>query len=266
MSSDLPFRSLPPSFCQVGDLAVKVRYSDLDAAAIASSSVQVGEEEDSYLKINIQLEDNIFIVSIIHEDKQNPPFFIENQTKHEIYYGQHIEESKTICCMRRKSQSHTKQISTQVLYPGERKKFTWDEWVTENDHFLGVEIENESVVYNIDKIKDYPPIKIREAADEANKKVADKQTVDCCSLTDILPACLPTFLPTLSPSLSQKAINKQFLYKKGKIGIASKAVDPYEKRFCILDVYQQKMKVYDEKKEIAGVVINLKVNKRSLVY
>ena len=58
-----------------------------------------------------------------------------------------------------------------MLYPGEKKKFTWDEWVVENDHILGVEIENEIVYYNIDKIKDYPPIKIRESADEPNKKV-----------------------------------------------------------------------------------------------
>lgn len=50
-------------------------------------------------------------------------------------------------------------------------RFTWDEWVVENDHILGVEIENETVYYNIDKIKDYPPIKIRESADELNKKV-----------------------------------------------------------------------------------------------
>ena len=50
-------------------------------------------------------------------------------------------------------------------------RFTWDQWVVENDHILGVEIENETVSYNIDKIKDYQPIKIRESADENNKKV-----------------------------------------------------------------------------------------------
>lgn len=198
---------------------------------IRSTEIEgLNEDEENYLKINIQLEDNIFIVSILHEDKQNPPFFIENQTKHEIYYGQHIEQIKTFCCVRRRSQKNSNQLSTHVLYPGEKKKFTWDEWVVENDHFLSVEIENESVLYNIDKIKDYPPIKIREAADEANKKV-----IHVCS------ACLPAFLPVQPPLLLpplQKEINKKYLYKKGKIGIATKAVDPHEKRFCILDVYQ----------------------------
>ncbi|EAR98069.2 PH domain protein, putative (macronuclear) [Tetrahymena thermophila SB210] len=201
---------------KVGDIAVKIKF-DQDVQ-------QGGDEEIQYLKISTQLEDNIFIVTIMNEDKMNPPFFIENQTKHEIYYGQHIQETKNLWCLRRKKQE-MRQISTQVLYPGEKKKFTWDEWVVENDHILGVEIENETVYYNIDKIKDYPPIKIRESADELNKK---------------------------------KAINKKFLYKKGKIRLKFKAVDQYTTKFIILDVFQQKMKVYDEKKEVSGEVINLK--------
>ncbi|KAL4465070.1 hypothetical protein ABPG72_009448 [Tetrahymena utriculariae] len=200
---------------KVGDIAVKIKFDQ---------DIQGADEEIQYLKISTQLEDNIFIVTIMNEDKMNPPFFIENQTKHEIYYGQHIQETKKLWCLRRKKQE-MKQISTQVLYPGEKKKFTWDEWVVENDHILGVEIENETVYYNIDKIKDYPPIKIRESADELNKK---------------------------------KAINKKFLYKKGKIRLKFKAVDQYTTKFIILDVFQQKMKVYDEKKEVSGEVITLK--------
>ena len=65
------------------------------------------------------------------------------------------------------------------LQPGERVAFTWDHYIDEFEHILEVEIEGINQPYHIDKIQDFSPI--------------------------VLPSNL------------RRKINKDFLYKQGKI-------------------------------------------------
>lgn len=45
-----------------------------------------------------------------------------------------------------------------MLEPLSKKRFTWDELVTDGDHILEVQIEGVRQFYNIDKLQDFLPI------------------------------------------------------------------------------------------------------------
>lgn len=61
-------------FDQVGDIAVKLHQESTDI----NTNNNGNEDDIMYLKVSIQLEENIFIVTIYNEDKMNPPYFIDN--------------------------------------------------------------------------------------------------------------------------------------------------------------------------------------------
>lgn len=67
------------------------------------------------------------IIRLRDENKDNPPYFIENLTNYDIYYRQSLGIHKGGCCRPPIAENIWKK---NPIFPRERKRFTWDLWIT----------------------------------------------------------------------------------------------------------------------------------------
>ncbi len=116
-----------------------------------------------FQKIDISVQNNVVFVRILPEDIENPPYYIENKTKHEILFNQKYinpstEKSQKCCNFLGTKKGEIETTQQDILYPKDRKPFTWDHWATDEDHILEVEIDKKKKQYDIEKIKEFDPI------------------------------------------------------------------------------------------------------------
>lgn len=113
---------------KVNDFAVKLKRPKVKV---------LDQDEYAYQRVSITLQDTVFCVRVLAEDVSNPPYCIENLTRYEIYYRQSIQARRAYCaCLRARPRYSQWQMS--MLQPAEKRRFTWDELVTEGDHILEV--------------------------------------------------------------------------------------------------------------------------------
>ena len=132
----------------ISEFAIKIKDKDIPGK-------RDPRDRNSYLvRVEVQLQNSTFFVIIKPEAPDVPPYIIDNQTKLNLIYYQ-------------KSSSFKKDVSEidfiksaylQEIKAKQKMSYTWD--VPNDPHILVVQslTSNFRREYNLDKIKQYPPV------------------------------------------------------------------------------------------------------------
>ncbi|EGR32997.1 PH domain protein [Ichthyophthirius multifiliis] len=185
---------------KINDFAVKLPF------------LQNQKKQYKYITVNILFQDNVICIKL--SEKQQPPYIIYNQTSHEIFIQQFInnKDNRLMCCGSKKKNFTTER---KIIFPKQRIRFTWDHWILDSDKQIQVEIEQVKQVYNLDKLKNYEPITLQKS-DNINNNIQNQL---------------------------QKQKNK-LLFKKGYLNICDNFKNVFRQYFCVLDINKQKIKLY----------------------
>ncbi|KAL4483457.1 hypothetical protein ABPG73_001006, partial [Tetrahymena malaccensis] len=213
-----PKFSNPFKIDEINTFTVKVPYKD-ESQQQQLSNLNGGDSKYKYKLITISITqmNGVFCVRFL-EKGQPPPYVIFNKTNHEIFVQQYIPEFVKTCCSKKRNQLTSEK---KVIFPKQRIVFTWDHWNIDFDKQLSVEIDTNQKTYNLEKLKDYEPIYLQKVDDRGMQKDSDPK--------------------------------KKILYKKGYLLVCDNFKDQFEKYFCILNIYKQKLKLYINKEKISTI-------------
>ncbi|KAL4464468.1 hypothetical protein ABPG72_021161 [Tetrahymena utriculariae] len=213
-----PKFSNPFKIDEINTFAVKVPYKD-ESQQQQFNNLNGVDNKYKYKLITISITqmNGVFCVRFL-EKGQPPPYVIFNKTNHEIFVQQYIPEFVKTCCSKKRNQLTSEK---KVIFPKQRIVFTWDHWNIDFDKQLSVEIDTNQKTYNLEKLKDYEPIYLQKIDERGMQKDSDPK--------------------------------KKILYKKGYLLVCDNFKDQFEKYFCILNIYKQKLKLYINKEKISTI-------------